>query len=337
MLEIFSGDGFLARRAALQVVQRWRAADADLEVVRLAEGVDAPAVRSALEQGGLFGRVALLLNLDEAFAGAGHTNPRNAVIDVLAEAHERFQSGTALAVVVDSEATPARQKRWRELGALTHQPTPRYAELKGWLTRELRDAQVSARGDVVGTLIDLFGDDLPGMLGELQKLQLLEQPITPERVREVAQRPAARSAFDLIDAFLAGDSAGALRVARNLLELGEAPIRVMAALVWQIDLLVRAAALLLRDSQTSVAQVRAELGVAEFVAKKVHAAARGLDEATLAAMVAATIEADVGMKSGTTPDWALERVVLQLAGLFAARRQAQPLRRVAGAQDRRSR
>ena len=170
---------------------------------------------------------------------------------------------------------------------------------------------------MVGTLIDLFGEDLPGMLGEIQKLQLLDPPITPERVRALAQRPAARSAFDLIDALVAGDRAGSLRLARNLLELGEPPIRVMAALVWQIELLARGAALLMRDPGLPVASLRAELGVAEFVAKKVYAIARNLDEPRVAAMVSATLDADVAMKRGTTPDWALERVVLQLARSFA--------------------
>jgi DNA polymerase III subunit delta len=317
MLEIYSGDPFLARRAALQRLQGLRQADATLEVVRLSEGIDAGALRQALDQGGLFGRVALLVDLDEAFPGAGHTAARNAIIDVLAGGAERFAAAAALALVIDAEATPARQKRWRELGTLHHQATPRYGELKAWLSRELRAAQVEPRGDVVGALIDLFGDDLPGMVGELQKLQLLEQPITPERVRQVAQRPAARSAFDLIDAVVAGDRAAALRVARQLLELGEVPIRVMAALVWQVDLLARGAALLLQDPTIPVARLRSALGVAEFVAKKVHGVARHLDEPTVAAMVAATLDADVAMKRGTDPEWALERVALQLAGLFA--------------------
>jgi DNA polymerase-3 subunit delta len=317
VLEVFSGDPFLSRRSALAQLGRLRSEDPTLEVVRLAEGVDPAAVRSALDQGGLFGRVALFVDLDEAFSGAGHTASRNAVIDALEGAAARFAASAALAVVIDSEATPARQKRWRSFGKLSHQPTPRFGELKAWLSRELRSAAVEARGDVVGTLIDLFGEDLPGMLGEVQKLQLLDPPITPERVRAVAQRPAARSAFDLIDALVAGDRAASLRVARNLLELGEPPIRVMAALVWQIELLARGAALLLRDPSLPVASLRAELGVAEFVAKKVHAIARRLDEPTVAIMVAATLDADVAMKRGTDPEWALERVVLQLARRFA--------------------
>jgi len=317
MLEVYSGDPFLARRGALQRLHVLREADATLEVVRLAEGLVPGALRQALDQGGLFGRVALLIDLDEAFPGAGHTAPRNAIIDVLEGGAERFAAEAAVALVIDAEATPARQKRWRALGTLHHQSTPRFGELKAWLAREVRSAQVDVRGDVVGALIDLFGEDLPGMVGELQKLQLLEPPITPERVRQVAQRPAARSAFDLIDAVVAGDRAAALRVARNLLELGEVPIRVMAALVWQVDLLARGAALLQQDPTTPVARLRSALGVAEFVARKVHEVARRLDEPSVAAMVAATLDADVAMKRGTDPEWALERVALQLAGLFA--------------------
>jgi hypothetical protein len=73
-------------------------------------------VRESLGQGGLFGRVALFVDLDEAFAGAGQTAERTAVIDVLASFAEGFTAGVADAIVLDASATPARQKRWRDWG-----------------------------------------------------------------------------------------------------------------------------------------------------------------------------------------------------------------------------
>jgi hypothetical protein len=94
MLRAFAGDPFLARRAAVRALADLRAADASLEVVRLDEGRRRER-RGGGGQGGLFGRVALFLDLDEAFVGAGHTAERNAVIEALATAAPVFAGGGA--------------------------------------------------------------------------------------------------------------------------------------------------------------------------------------------------------------------------------------------------
>jgi DNA polymerase III subunit delta len=320
VLRTFAGDPFLARRAALRAVADLRRADATLEVVRLEEDLSPRRVVEAVGQGGLFGCVALFLDLDDAFAGAGHTAERNAVIDALAAAAAIFASGAAEGVVVDAAATEARQRRWRELGDLQVLPTPRYGNLVRWVGQELAAAGVAVRGDVALALVDLFGDDLPGIAGEVTKLALLDGPITPERARAIAHRLAARSAFDLTDAIAAGDAALALRTARHLLEGGEAPVRVMAALTWQIDLVARCAALVLREPTVAADAVVRTLKSSPYPTKKAIAVARGLDEGAVADLVQRAVDADVAMKTGRDPNWALESAVLDLAWRFRAAR-----------------
>lgn len=319
MLQTFAGDAFLARRAALKALADLRETDPALEVVRLDEGLQAEAVREALGQGGLFGRVALFIDLDEAFSGAGQNAERTAVIDALAGHSEALAAGVPDAIVLDASATAARQKRWRGLGQLRVLPTPRFGKLTRWVAQELEAAGVTVRGDVAGTLVDLFGEDLPGIAGEVAKLGLLEGAITPERVSVIAHRPAARNTFDLTDAIAAGDAASALRTARGLLEVGEAPIRVMAVLAWQIDLVVRCAALALRDPEVTPEAAARELKSSPYPTKKALGVAGGLDEAALADLAQRTVAADVAMKTGRDPAWALESVVIDLAALFDRR------------------
>ncbi|MBW6457110.1 MAG: hypothetical protein K0A98_14615 [Trueperaceae bacterium] len=338
MLQVFAGDAFLARRAALAALAELREADPALEVVRLDEGLQADDVREALGQGGLFGRVALFIDLDEAFSGAGQNAERTAVIDALAVVYggadagqgEALAGGAADAVVLDAAATAARQKRWRGIGRLRVLPTPRFGNLTRWVAQELEGAGVTVRGDVAGTLVDLFGEDLPGIVGEVAKLGLLDGAITPERARAIAHRPAARSAFDLTDAIAAGDAASALRIARGLLEVGEAPVRVMAVLAWQIDLVVRCAALAMRDPEVTPEAAARELKSSPYPTKKALAVARGLDEPALAELAKRTVAADVAMKTGRDPAWALEYVVIDLAARFA-RRATGPGRQTKGA------
>jgi DNA polymerase III subunit delta len=320
VLRTFAGDPFLARRAALRAIADLRHADPTLEVVRLDEDVQPRRVAEAVGQGGLFGRVALFLDLDEAFVGAGHTAERNSVIDALAGAAAVFAAGAAEGVVVDAAATEARQRRWRELGTLQVLPTPRYGNLVRWVGQELAAAGVAVRGDVALSLVDLFGDDLPGIAGEVTKLALLDGPITPERASTIAHRAAARSAFDLTDAIAAGDAALALRTARGLLEQGEAPVRVMAALTWQIDLVARCAALVFRDPAVAADAVARALKSSPYPTKKALAVARGLDEGAVADLVQRAVDADVAMKTGRDPNWALESAVLDLAWRFRSAR-----------------
>lgn len=312
-LRAFAGDPFLARRAARAAFAEAcaTAGVASDAAIRLEEGADAAAVADALGQGGLFGPAVVWFDLDEAFAGAGATSARNAALDALARPSE------ALVVALDAAATPARQKRWRELGDLTVLPTPRYAALARWVAQELKAAGVATRGDVAGALADAFGEDLPGLAGEVTKLALLGGTVTPERALEVAHKPAARSAFDVVDALATGDAGRALALVRGLLEQGEAPVRVHAALAWHVDLVARCTALTLRDPRVAKEVAARTLGTSPFPTGRALEVARRLDEPTLAAAVRATVAADVAMKTGRDPAWALESCVLALARAFA--------------------
>jgi DNA polymerase-3 subunit delta len=318
MPRVYTGDPFLARRSAIQTLSEWRQGDPTLEVVRLDDQITAERVTQALGQGGLFGRTALFVDLDEAF-GTGQTAERNAVLDALEGAASAGAAPDDDVLVLDSAATPARKKRWATFAELVDQPTPRYGALTAWVQKELQRVGVNARGNVAATLTDLFGDDLPGIAGEVEKLALVDGAITPERVVAIAHRPAARSAFDLADAIAAGDAAAAIKVARGLLALGEEPIRVMAALSWQMDLIARCTALVLDQPRITAAVAAKALKASEFPTKKALAVAQRLDEPRLAAVVARTVAADAGMKSGRDPAWMLESLVVDLATAFARR------------------
>ena len=321
MIRTFSGDEFLAGRAFLDAVRA--ASAAGREVVRLGEGLTPERVHEALHQGGLFGTPEVALDLDAAFKGQGNaaTGVRNAVIALLEEA-----GPTLDALVLDAGATPARQKRWRALGELQHLPTPRYANLVRWIRAELDAAGVRQRGDVAGTLADLCGDDLPGVVAEISKLRVLDEPLTPERVIELVRRPAARNAFHLIDAIMAGDVALAFDTLDTLVQTGEPPIKVMAALAWQVDLIAGCVGLRDDDPDVDQGHAAATLKANPYPTGKALAIAARLDEGALRALVEAVVSAEQAMKSGSDPAWRLEACVLETARLMAARGAPAPAR-----------
>ncbi|ADI13689.1 DNA polymerase III subunit delta [Truepera radiovictrix] len=312
MILAFSGDPFLATRAARRAL-RARGFRAE-EVTELGEGLSADGVAQLAAQSGLFGQVALLLDFDAAFKGQAGVKPRNEVLKVL----EGIPPDTVV-VVLDLAATPARQKTYAALGHHEHLPTPRFNALTHWVRAELQGAGVHFDDEVPEMLTDLFGEDLPSIAAEIQKLAVLGERLSSERVREIVNRPASRDAFDLIEAVAKGEAARALSVIRSLVAQGEAPPRVLGALVWQYNLVARTVALKEGRARTDAGLVAQTLKVKPFVAQKALALAAPLDEARLGRLLSALLKADVAMKTGKDELWALESLALELSSLARVR------------------
>lgn len=309
MILAFSGDPFLAPRAARRAL-RARGFGAE-SVSELGEGMDAAQVGQLAAQSGLFGQVALLLDFDAAFKGQAGVKPRNEVIKALGGVPE-----DTLVVVLDLNASASRQKTYRKLGEHEHLPTPRFEGLTHWVREELRHEGVRFQRDVPETLADLFGEDLPAIASEIRKLTVLDEELTAARVRAIANRPAARDAFDLIEATAAGDAGRALAVCASLTAQGEAAPRVLGALAWQYNLVARCVGLRESRARVDAGLVAQTLKVKPFVAKKALAIAVKLDERRLGRVLDALLQADLAMKTGRDEGWALEALTLKLATEF---------------------
>ena len=310
MILSFSGDPFLARRAARRALAAEGVSPSDAVV--LGEGLEPDAIERAAAQGGLFGRVAVFCDFDEAFTGQAGVKPRNEAIEALTRVAD-----DALMVIVDSTATSARQKRYRSLGRHTHLPTPRFGRLPRFAAEELDAAGVRYAREVPQTLADLFGEDPAAIASEVHKLAVLQEVVSADRVRALANRPAARSAFDLIERMVAGDAAGSLGIARDLLGRGEAPQRVFGALSWQFGMVARAVALR-QAGRLDGRDAASALGTGAAAAGRAAAIVERLDEPALRRALHLLLDGEVRAKTGGDPEWALERSVLALARSFAA-------------------
>jgi DNA polymerase III delta subunit len=94
---------------------------------------------------------------------------------------------------------------------------------------------------------------------------------------------------------------------------------VHAALAWHVELVARCTALALRDPGVAKDEAARVLGTSPYPTGRALEVARRLDEATLAAAVRATVAADVAMKTGRDPAWALESCVLTLVATLGGR------------------
>jgi DNA polymerase-3 subunit delta len=308
MILVFSGDPFLAHRAAKRALHARGLRGSDVH--ELNTELTADLLVQVASQSGLFGTVGLLLDFDAAFKGKAGVKPRNDVIKVL----ETLPEDNVI-VIVDLAATSSRQKTYRKLGDYTELATPRFNALTHWIRQELEGVSLSFDKDVPQTISDLFGEDLPGVASEINKLAILDEHLSSDRVREIVNRPAARDAFDLIEAITKADKPKALAICQSLHAQGEAPPRVLGALTWQYNLVAHCVALTESRAKVTDADVARTLKVKPFVARKALGIARKLTEARLRLVLTRLLEADIAMKTGAEPTWALESLALSLASL----------------------
>lgn len=314
MVLVFTGDQFLAHRAARRALERLGVARGS--VVELASGMTAQDVTDVASQNGLFGSATLLLDFDAAFQGQAGVKPRNEVMKALGGVDP-----AATVIVIDAEATPARQKAWRALGEHQHLSLPRGDRLAGWVAGELRTAGVDFERDVPSYLADVFGEDAAGIASEVQKLAALDERLGLERVRAVVNREAARNAFDVIERVAAGDAGGAMAIAGRLVDAGEPVPRLFGALVWQFMLVGKAAGLLARERgrRVTAAQAAGELGVAPYAAEKALRLAADLDEDAVAGALRELLGADVKAKAGSDQELMLSSALIRLARRWEGR------------------
>ncbi|WP_456411892.1 DNA polymerase III subunit delta [Oceanithermus sp.] len=294
MIVSFTGDPFLARRAARAEAElrglEWRLLPPDPVQVRQAAGAS------------LFGPGGAIVDLREA--GEAEWKALKPVLEALPE--------DALVLLYDPKPTAARS-RW--LGRYTEKrdhPTPRYREKVRWVTNEMKRMGLAAPAAVAQYLGELEAD-LEAIHAELEKLTLLEGPLTLERVKAVVALEPPLSSFDLVDAAAAGRFERAMKLLRGLLDRGEEPLRILGALSKHYT---RAAVLWaeLQNRNLTDKDAAALLKLHPFAAKKLLAFARRTDEARLLRALDALAKAEKAAKTGRDPVLALERALLALRG-----------------------
>lgn len=309
MIHSFSGDPFLAARAARAKLAQLRS---EVEFTELTDELTPEKVQALAGQAGLFGAGGLYLDFDSAFSGQAGVKPRNALLKSLAQL-----PADSVVIVLDSSATEARQKQWRALGEHEHQPTPRFGALNRWVAAELKSQGVRFERDVPALLAELFGEDLPAIAAEAVKLSLVGRELSAADVRELTGKDGVTDSFRLIDALIEADTARALLVCRALARQAEDAVRVLAAITWQFSLVSRCVGLLAAEPRASEGRVASVLKVKPFVAGKVRRVASRLDEARLLTILSSIAAAELAGKTGRDPEWALEKLTVELSQQLA--------------------
>jgi DNA polymerase-3 subunit delta len=172
--------------------------------------------------------------------------------------------------------------------------------LVGWLRGHAESRGYRLEDDAAALLVELSGDDLAQLVGEIEKAALAGGPdnrrVGVEEVRAVVGEHRLRHVFDLTRALVARDTAAALVLLESLLNAGEEPLAVLGMLTREARTIWQAAGALRAG--------RAPEDVARGLRRPPAAAAalldraRGLSPATAARQLARCWEVERRLKLG---------------------------------------
>lgn len=220
-------------------------------------------------------------------------------------------------VVILAAKPDKRRTVWRRIAeaGTVHAADP----LKGKALRTLVEAEVGKRGlrlaeGALDELIDLVGQDLRRLVGEIGKLEAFAdgRALGPEDVARVLGRGLARPVWALGDAMAGRRLPQALEMAEEMLEEGEAALALLGTAHRALRQL-RAA----RDLQARKAspdEIASRVGILPFKVRDVLAAARGWTDEELASALAAFHRADRLLKSGGDPRATLTAALVAACG-----------------------
>jgi DNA polymerase-3 subunit delta len=119
-------------------------------------------------------------------------------------------------------------------GAVVAAPAPSGRALVGWLRAHAQTIGYELHDDAAALLVELSGDDLAQLVGEVEKAALAGGPdnrrVTVAEIRAVVGEHRLRHVFDLTRALSARDTGAALALLESLLSAGEDPLAVLGML-----------------------------------------------------------------------------------------------------------
>ncbi len=302
---LFTGPEAYLRRLAEELILK-RALSPESQPFNFSEfSLDSHPIEDALKAADTFPlaspyRIVILRSLEamgqeqeEVLLGYLKQPPRRTVLVLVTEA-------------IDRRTTFYRQLR--DNHCVVDFQTPKPAAFERWAEQVIRRRGYQISAGSVKRLVELAGSDFQTLLGEIEKLILYAgdgKTIPDSALDDLVRESRVRDAFDLTDAMGRRDSKAALRVLDNLLEAGEAPLKIVGAIVWNFRNLLMVQELLAAGKNTT--QILSVLRLHPYVLEKLVRQARVLDNRTVRKLYDRLAAVDLRLKSSMSD----ERMVLE--------------------------
>jgi len=302
---------FLAERAVARLVAQARA-EAPEAAVTMAAGID--LTPGLLDQ---MGGTDLFSSATIACITEAEKTPRP-VEPLLIRWAGAVPENTALIVThAGGNQGKALLGRLRDLATtVVDCATLKPKEWKGFVMQEVRSGRKTISEAAAENLVDAVGQDTRALAAAVAQLlaDTDEDAITPAVVNRYFAGRATVTAFAVSDDALAGRAGEAIMKLRWALSTGVAHVLVTSALANSLRQIGTYVAISRRRQPTA-----AEIGAPPWKLQQIGSTASAWSERSIAAAIRAVSQADAQIKGAAQdPDFALERLVIRLAGLRRA-------------------
>lgn len=299
-------EGVLAERALASTIDALRAADPDVEVIKLyAEGYQGGTLRMHASPS-LFGGTSVIVvhDLDEA-----PDELQTDVLDYLAAPADEItlvvahKSGLRGKKVLDT----LKKAGARVIDCPLIKSDGDKAQ---FVTNEFRRQGRKVTPDAVRALVEAVGRDVRELTAACAQLVAdTEGVVDDAMVEKYHGGKVEASGFKVADAAIAGHAGEALRLLRHAIAAGDNPVPLVAVLAMQLRQMVRVAS----AGRGPSAQLAKTLGMAPWQVDQARRKLNGWDPDGVGRAIQAVAAADFDVKGGgRDPVYAVERAILTI-------------------------
>lgn len=180
------------------------------------------------------------------------------------------------------------------------------SQLVKWLQAKAKDLGAEIKPADAQYLVERTGSDHWRLSQEIEKLAYYKGGINRDAIDELVEPSSEGSAFELLDAALAGEQEKVQKLVTNL-KNEEDPYKLFGLLTSQVHTLATITA----AGERSVDQIAADSGLHPFVIRKSQSVAKRLGSARIAEIVAQVSECDMQLKTTGTDPWFLLGLMFQ--------------------------
>jgi len=223
-----------------------------------------------------------------------------AQLDPLERALEDMPPETILVMVARGKTQARLCKAVEKAGGEVREyEAPNARQLGKWTIERAAEQNLKLDAEAARTLVALVGPRQQRLAREVERLALLAHPdgqLDAQQIAELAAGESELQAYELADAIVAGDERQALAAAERLTAQGEAPGRLLYAVVRRLRDVHRAAELI--DAGVRESDAATKLGMPPWLAKRIIAAAKKAGRQALEDAICAFATLEIDLRGG---------------------------------------
>jgi len=189
------------------------------------------------------------------------------------------------------------------------------AELRQWLSRQVKIKNLKIEARVLNSLIDKIGQDTWRLDSELDKLKARANgaEIKPEYIQELVDTRLEDNVFLFCDYLAQRKVALAEEILEKLIKSGFNEIELLGKLIWQLRVMLKLKSYIDESPGASINQAAKELGLHPYVAKKTNPLLSKFKPSDLKKIYQKALELEAGLKTGKVDSrLGLELLVAQI-------------------------